>query len=269
MWLFNVVQGSGGPAQNCVSCASGQPIPSAPAVRPILIMITIPRELLLRVMVSTSDSWNGDDLWQSARPEDRDAAFEKPPAKRTLFLLGRRLARRLLPVPEWRIDTDAAGRPCVAEPGWDVSFSHSGRWVAVAVGRGGAVGVDVEAKRSMPNARAIATAYFSREECRQVARDGSDALLAFWTMREAVGKGCGLGLSAALSLDGRQLADGRGATQAVAATGRNWIVGHRDLGPCHVAVAWTPPVAGTYYLRNAALLRRVSISLSRLRIQKL
>ncbi len=221
-------------------------------------MIAIPREFLLRVAVVRADGWDGGRLWRAATPGDRRDALARPWARRMRFLLGRALIRHLLPVPGWRIAADASGRPRLAAPGWDVSFSHSGRFVAVAVVRGGAVGVDVEAKRPRPNAQAVAEAYFSKPECRAVRRGGGDALLAFWTMREAVGKGCGAGLSAALGLDGGPLAKGRGRVRFVAASGRDWIVGHRDLGGCHLAVAWAPPTGGSQGL----LLRQAAAAIS-------
>lgn len=47
---------------------------------------------------------------------------------------------------------DARGRPRFTSPlsGWDISWSHSGDYLLLALGHGGCLGVDLERERSRP-----------------------------------------------------------------------------------------------------------------------
>lgn len=159
--------------------------------------------------------------------------------RRLQFLQGRRSARDLLPAGQWRIEADPDGRPLVlAEDGSrgpDLSISHSGAWVAAALAERGRVGIDVEIPRHHRSPQAIADSYLSAAERRAVAMDGEPALLAFWTMREAIAKLSGGGLAAALALDGAALPLGRNACCG----GAEWVVAHRDCGAFQIAMAWS------------------------------
>jgi len=96
-----------------------------------------------------------------------------------------------------------------AESALSFNISHSGEWLAVAVGRGCPVGVDIEMERSMPRAAALARRYFPGSEAQ--ALTGLDepfrsrTFLQHWTAREALVKarGCGLaGTMDRIELDG-------------------------------------------------------------------
>ena len=117
--------------------------------------------------------------------------------RRRQSLMGRTLAQNLLPPGEWRIVAESAGgesagRPVVlgpdGMPGPDLSISHSGQWVAAAMAQEGRIGIDVETPRAGRNCLGMAQAYFSQAECNVVEAEGQPALLAFWTMREAIAK---------------------------------------------------------------------------------
>ncbi|TWV47506.1 4-phosphopantetheinyl transferase [Streptomyces misionensis] len=87
---------------------------------------------------------------QAADPNDRAVAAALPRRRTAEFLAGRSLLRHLLrlTVPERAstpIRADANGRPLLdGDPATGISISHDGLAIAVAVGRGQRVGVDVQ-----------------------------------------------------------------------------------------------------------------------------
>lgn len=142
-----------------------------------------------------------------------------------------------------RLTRDALGRPGLAAPagsGIDFNLSHTDGLVAVAISRAGRVGVDVEG--SACNRPALACLYgdATLHELRtfglgEAAIDEIAALpealreeyfLDWWTLREAVAKADGRGLSlpfAAISVDPqRRLARLDDATNAPAQRWRLW-----------------------------------------------
>lgn len=95
-----------------------------------------------------------------------------------------------------RLSTSAGGGPTVVTPvGFGCSSSHSGRWVAVAVGRG-PVGVDVEEVRAVRWLPELIELHLTERERFDVrgAEDPHQAFLRLWTRKEACLKACGLGL---------------------------------------------------------------------------
>ena len=165
-------------------------------------------------------------------------------------LVGRALIRRLLADAtgisgaEWRIVTDAEGRPgAVAANGRggpDISIAHSGRWVACGLAERGRIGIDIEVERKQRDVQAIAKSVFSPAEQKAVAVDGQAAFLAFWTMREAIAKALGGGLGAALAMDGNALPQARDRSAVVVLAGRRWLLAQRGRPGFSVALAWFP-----------------------------
>ncbi len=82
----------------------------------------------------------------------------------------------------------------------DFNLSHSGELALVAVARGLRVGVDVERARRGRDPLRVADRYFSRAEVEAVRAfpqaDQPAAFLRYWTAKEALAKGLGLGLQA-------------------------------------------------------------------------
>lgn len=80
----------------------------------------------------------------------------------------------------------------------DFNLSHSGELALVAVGRGRRVGIDVERLRPGRNPLRVADRYFSPEEVAAVKAVTPDEqpreFLRYWTAKEALAKGLGLGL---------------------------------------------------------------------------
>lgn len=95
----------------------------------------------------------------------------------------------------------AAGKPFVESPvgsGLEFSFSDSGELALLAVGRGAALGVDVELRRPLTDLEGIAERFFALEEQAALfALPESEREAAFyrlWTRKEAYIKAIGIGL---------------------------------------------------------------------------
>lgn len=143
-------------------------------------------------------------------------------------LLARRATLRLILARY--VDLSPAGLKIVTAPGGKpvlthgpaFSVAHSGDLYAVAVNDASSVGVDVERRRKVDRAAAIAGRWFSEEEAEQLARvpeDGQEEeFLRIWCAKEALAKrhgaglrlmkGRGAGSGGALDV-GTSLADGR------------------------------------------------------------
>ena len=128
------------------------------------------------------------------------------------FLVGRALARCGLSLyapgapADWRFETNGQGKPrLAARHGADwLSFniSNTRGMVACALGRDAAIGVDIEADRQTYDP-GIAERFFTSSETSAIetAHPGDRAarFLKTWTLKEAVVKATGLGLSCPLS----------------------------------------------------------------------
>lgn len=92
----------------------------------------------------------------------------------------------------------ANGRPC-SDPPVDVSLSHSGGWIAVAVCETGRIGIDVETRRDVPLAlaqRCLSAAEMAWLERAEPGVPRSLRFLRLWTAKEAYVKATGVGLAA-------------------------------------------------------------------------
>lgn len=93
---------------------------------------------------------------------------------------------------------DEKGRPCCKSLPLSVSLSHSGPYIAVAIGQS-AVGVDVERSRKRKIGLAVSRRWFRPEEHAFLLSLPEDerprVFLRFWTLKEAALKYTGEGLS--------------------------------------------------------------------------
>jgi 4'-phosphopantetheinyl transferase len=100
------------------------------------------------------------------------------------------------------------GRSCTGKPYLEglrqlrFSLAHSETLALVAISGDVELGVDVELRRAVPDAAALAARYFAAEEARALAAlpsgAHSDTFLRYWTIKEAVLKATGEGLLRAL-----------------------------------------------------------------------
>lgn len=146
--------------------------------------------------------------------QDSDLAelgVTRQPAERERRLAARALLRGLLrrvagPGPA----AAAIGRSPFGAPelgdggGWSVNVSHTRGLVAVAVGCGVRVGLDVERHDGSLDHAAVAQRFFHANECAELARlngpEGRARFFALWTGKEAVAKALGMGLERELPM---------------------------------------------------------------------
>ena len=131
-----------------------------------------------------------------------------PDAPRVRFRIARAALRLLLGAyahiepSRLAFEYTALRRPVLApEQGVDIRFNvaHADDLALIAFVRGTDVGVDIERRRSVPDAAALAANYFTPVEARDIAgltgSAQSDAFLRCWTRKEAVTKATGEGLT--------------------------------------------------------------------------
>lgn len=143
---------------------------------------------------------------------------------------------------EWQFSKDQMGKPhaftehsdCLPE----VSVSHSGCWVGAAVSRIGAVGIDIERIRPGRDVRGLADLAFGKAERGAVERSGDDAFYRIWTLREAMAKAIGAGLSMVVDRQDRVPVIPTTGPWMTVMDGRRWLLMHRrPADALHLAVA--------------------------------
>lgn len=154
-------------------------------------------------------------------------------------LLRAELSRRAGPAPqEWRFAATALGKPFLLDPPRDLRFSltHTRGMVAVAVTDGLEIGVDVESEDRRAESMKLAERFFAREEIALLRAVEGDArremFFAIWTLKEAVVKATGQGLSRALDSFAVSPDPPR-----VTMRDEAWSADHWRLGSFHFALA--------------------------------
>jgi 4'-phosphopantetheinyl transferase len=124
--------------------------------------------------------------------------------------------------PHGRPELDANA----SEPALDFNLSHSGELALLATAHGLRVGIDVERLRPGRDPLRIADRYFSQAEVGAVRAvppdDRPAAFLRYWTAKEALAKGLGLGLKAPWG--DLELAQQPGGTLVPVRTSDQWRV---------------------------------------------
>jgi 4'-phosphopantetheinyl transferase len=144
----------------------------------------------------------GQWVREEAHPDDRAVAASLSQRRTAEFLASRALLRHLLrlTVPERArtpIRADAHGRPVLdGDPGTGISISHDGTTIAVAVGHGRRVGVDVQRPLdSVPDGLLRRCLGPHTREVRPLPERQRAVELAWvWTAQEACVKAAGTGL---------------------------------------------------------------------------
>jgi 4'-phosphopantetheinyl transferase len=152
------------------------------------------------------------------------------------------------------LERDPHGRPRLrgAQAGHDVSWSHSGEHLLIALGRGVELGVDLERLRPRPRALELAGRFFHPHEAAWLrdlaAAERELAFVRLWCAKEAVLKAHGRGLAFGL----HRLEFGPGAAglrlracdPALGAPG-DWSLHESAPRPGYrAALAWRPRQAG-------------------------
>ena len=125
----------------------------------------------------------------------------------------------------------AAGKPVLPNSAIQFNVSHSGRFIAIALARDCAVGIDVEEIRQQVDFSGIARRFFHPRECADLASlSDKEALPAFyrcWTRKESIVKALGVGLG--LPLASFQVSCLPGALSQLLAVGDDGL--RAGLGP--------------------------------------
>lgn len=181
--------------------------------------------------LSMSNPENAGLVPRWATADDRDYASQKGrKGERSLFARAalRRLLQHVTGFSGWRLALEGNGKPYLLDhdglPGPSISLSHGGDWVVVATGSTERrIGVDVEPHKPR-DVMSLAQASFGPAEQRMVSEGGEAAFYRLWTLREAMGKATGQGLSWA--------ADGINHIGAGPDEGiwrmPGWCLGHRE-----------------------------------------
>lgn len=165
-------------------------------------------------------------------------------------------------------DPSPHGKPVPVGPatGWEISISHSGEWVVLAMAEGVPVGVDVERVSEARDLDGLAAYTLAESEARAWRAlpedDRSEAFFGYWARKEALLKATGLGLSGGLRRVSVTPPSDRArlvAWEGGGAPGTAWLTDlERDPGyRSALAVLTDRPVEPTVHPaeRTAALLR--------------
>jgi 4'-phosphopantetheinyl transferase len=106
-----------------------------------------------------------------------------------------------IPAADIEFSYSENGKPHVQDSDINFSVSHSGEWVVLAIGKNRNVGVDVEMIRRGMDVMAIASRYFTPEECSLIenASDMHAVFFRLWARKEAYVKAAGSALFRELS----------------------------------------------------------------------
>ena len=159
------------------------------------------------VVLDLDEHAPADQAHLTDEERDRIGRFHKPD-DRMWFATRRLLLRKILgeqldiPGDELEFEHGPWGKPRLkppTTPRLDFNTSHSGRWFALAWSFEASVGIDIEARRHLPDGSSLALRWLTRLEHEQAINAGhdldGDGFLRLWCRKEAVMKAAGLGLS--------------------------------------------------------------------------
>ncbi|WP_247827426.1 4'-phosphopantetheinyl transferase family protein [Arthrobacter antioxidans] len=122
------------------------------------------------------------------------------------FQMGRSMLRRTVAqrqgchpenVPV-QLSGGARGKPTLPGTGWEISLSHSGHWVGLAITKGAAIGMDIEGVDEgwdpLPIAPLVCTPHERQELWGVAAGSRARMFTRLWTRKEAVLKATGQGI---------------------------------------------------------------------------
>lgn len=201
-----------------------------------------------------ADLLNDEERARAARfafEEDREAYVAAH------GLLRVELSRRVALAPQdWRFGVGAHGKPYLLDPPRDLRFnmSHTRGMVAVALAEGVDVGVDVEPSDRRAESMKLAKRFFAPEEVALLAGvEGEarrDMFFAIWTLKEAVVKATGQGLSRAL--DSFSIALDPPRVTMRDGSPLEWSAAHWRSGSFHFALAAQASVSANFRQIEAA-----------------
>ena len=158
-----------------------------------------------RPLVEIRPAMQGD-AWSLTEAERAEAGRFLRIEDRQRFIAARSLLRRMAgstlgAAPgEVRIERDALRKPILAEaPDYGCNVTHSGGFVAAAIGVGRQIGIDIEQHRPELNLDALATTFMTKSESTGLAALGDVGKVRYffrqWCFKEALVKALGTGLT--------------------------------------------------------------------------
>jgi len=167
-----------------------------------------------------------------SRPDDAGSDSAAPAIQRRRQL-GRAVLRKLLvevarvaPL-HCRFGVEPEGRPVIRAANCrrlaSISLSHSRGWLAGALSTDGAIGIDIEYHKPDRDFATLASAAFGPQERQLVEGGGATEFYRIWTLREAMAKALGIGLSL--------VTDGRDHVTPNAVEARNWYLDYSEPVP--------------------------------------
>lgn len=156
-------------------------------------------QVLLAQIGATEDALPAR-FWHYLTPAERArAARYRRATDRVQFIAARGILhdalRQDFGIDDARIEAEASTKPVLSAarlpPGLDFNLSHTDGLVACAIGLNMSVGIDVECQDRKAGAASIIATNFAPAEQQTAVGD----FLRLWTLKEAVTKAAGLGLS--------------------------------------------------------------------------
>ncbi|MEN3930891.1 4'-phosphopantetheinyl transferase superfamily protein [Microvirga sp. W0021] len=194
---------------------------------------------------------------QSQMAEELAADFSNPEdylqSSKKDGVLARALGRKIISSQtntqseDWTFSREVSGKPlalfCGASSGVYISISHSANYIAVAITKAGAIGIDIEHHKDFQNIQPVSELAFGHLEQREVIQKGADRFYEIWTAREAFAKATGRGLEQAANRQDQfplPLSRGKLCPNTFSeAQSENWYFGidyPRTSLPCTIAV---------------------------------
>ena len=214
---------------------------------------TIQTDLPARLRTSLAGFLDRDELRRARRLVAASASARFVAAHGALRLL---LGAYTGAAPDaLRIRATGAGKPYLEDARLRFSLSHSAALALVAISEEAELGVDLERRRTVPDAVALATRYFAPDEARSLAtlpaNEQSDAFLRYWTSKEAVMKLTGEGFTRPLDSI-RVTVEGNAPPRLLEVTGvpgaaREWSL--HPLEPAAGYLAALVAAAGSSHVR--------------------
>jgi len=128
-----------------------------------------------------------DDLLFQLPDADLSELANRTSEKRKLEFLGVKVAMKVLLEKEIAIKYDANGKPFLADNSFQISISHSGKWIAVMAHPNRPVGVDIEIPTD--KIRKIYTRFLSLTEQEELSGgNNTNQLQLAWSAKEALYK---------------------------------------------------------------------------------
>lgn len=201
-------------------------------------------------------------LAQLGDDDRRRAESFRAIADRARLVVGRSLRRHGLRTlyglesPAWI--KGLYGKPLLADRryGIDVSLAHGGEFVACGFIRDAAIGVDVEPIDRSWNAMEVANAQFAPAECAALSRPDDETrcetFFRLWTLKEAVAKATGLGLTMPLNSFAVSLDPPRLCSESELGDPAQWRLAECRIGDTRIAAAVHGDDVGDFTLTEIA-----------------